>query len=61
MTIGLSSSEHSSQCRRWKEKKKTGKDRLEEVDGKRQDGTGRSRKGEASKGGAPMDMTVDEE
>ena len=31
---------------------------VEEVDGEGQEGTGRSRKGEASQRGAPMDMTV---
>ena len=39
MTIGLSSSGYSSECRRWKEKKKTGG----------------SRRGEASQGGTLMD------
>ena len=33
---------------------------MEEVDGERQEGTGRSRKVEASQRGAPMDMTVDD-
>ena len=33
---------------------------VEEVDGEGQEGTGRSRKGEASQRGAPMDMTVDD-
>ena len=48
MAIRLSSSEYSSQCRRWKEKKKTG--------GR----TGRSRRGEATQGGALMDDYGDE-
>ena len=43
MAIRLSSSEYSSQCRKWKEKKKT------------QERTGGSRRGEATQGGAPMD------
>ena len=30
MAIKLSSSEYRSQCRRWKEKKKTGKDRMDD-------------------------------
>ena len=33
---------------------------VEEVDGEGQEGKGRSRKGEASQRGAPMDMTVDD-
>ena len=33
---------------------------VEEVDGEGQEGTGGSRKGEASQRGAPMDMTVDD-
>ena len=33
---------------------------VEEVEGKGQGGTGGSRKGETSQGGAHMDMTVDE-
>ena len=33
---------------------------VEEADGEGQAGTGRSRKGEASQRGAPMDMTVDD-
>ena len=33
---------------------------VEEVDGKGQEGKGRSRKGEASQRGTPMDMTVDD-
>ena len=33
---------------------------MEEVEGKGQGGTGRSRKGETSERSAPMDMTVDD-
>ena len=33
---------------------------VKEVDGEGQEGTGRSRKGEASQIGAPIDMTVDD-
>ena len=33
---------------------------MEEADGEGQEGTSRSRKGEANQRGAPMDMTVDD-